>query len=442
MDLRYRRAIYSVFIFIFFIISPLIIFYTLGYRYNFEKNRIERTGVFFIKSYPKNATIYLNNKIQKRKTPTQINRLLSNNYNISVQKEGYFSWEKTLPIYPQTTTFIEDITLFKTNSEPKLLLAGDFSQLSVSPNLNRLALIKSNDNGYNLIYYNLLNDDSVSVFSSKNNLQISSWCLSNNKLIVKDKNDFLIVNIETKNTESVFNLTRNYFDKIKCDYYNDNIFYGLSDGSLQQIDLIQKKLKKITPDEVISFLPWKSKVLYISDDQDKFILKSSSNNQILKLLVMPTSANYMFLPSADNYIAILDSDEKIAYIIDPQSDQPYNGIINHIYDIKWYDKQFIHWNDFELWVYYPESKKNIFIERASSEIQNSFWHTAFTYIFGQIDNQLKIFELDTRDKRNVYDLLTLSDQTKDNIFVNKKGDALYLTDKINNQEGFYKIEIQ
>jgi len=89
MTLQKRRILYSFFILLFLIIAPILIFYSLGYRYNFIKGNIEKTGVVFLKSFPKSAKIYLNNELQSDKTPTQITNLLSNTYDVRVEKEGY-----------------------------------------------------------------------------------------------------------------------------------------------------------------------------------------------------------------------------------------------------------------------------------------------------------------------------------------------------------------
>jgi len=60
MKLRYRRLIYSTFIFIFVILTPIIILYTSGYRYNFKKRTIEKTGILYLESKPKDALILIN----------------------------------------------------------------------------------------------------------------------------------------------------------------------------------------------------------------------------------------------------------------------------------------------------------------------------------------------------------------------------------------------
>ena len=58
-----RRMVYASFIIIFSILTPIIILYTQGYRYNFKRGRVQKTGILIISSIPKKADVYLNNKL-------------------------------------------------------------------------------------------------------------------------------------------------------------------------------------------------------------------------------------------------------------------------------------------------------------------------------------------------------------------------------------------
>ena len=58
-ELIYRRITYSLFIILFLIVTPLIIFYTQGYRFNFKNQHIQQTGILVISSNPKKADITL-----------------------------------------------------------------------------------------------------------------------------------------------------------------------------------------------------------------------------------------------------------------------------------------------------------------------------------------------------------------------------------------------
>ena len=117
MKLIHRRLLLLFFTLFFIVVSPLLILYALGYKYDAQKGRLEKTGVFFIKAYPKNADIFLNGQNQKIQTPARLTKLLPNIYQVTISKPGFLPWVKNLSIEPQTTTFIEDVSLFKDNLE-------------------------------------------------------------------------------------------------------------------------------------------------------------------------------------------------------------------------------------------------------------------------------------------------------------------------------------
>ncbi len=442
MNLKVRRIIYITFIIIFLVISPLLISYALGYKYNFVKGRIEKTGVLFIKSYPKNSQIYLNEELQKRTTPTQLNRLLANNYEIKIVKEGYIPWTKTLPIYPQSTTFIEDVSLFKNNLEFTALAHGQYENLSISPDKTKLILMAEDKLASSLDLYNLLNNKKQTFYQSNNKLAIDSWCNTNNKVIIKEKSDHLIINTQSLNVSYLYSLTSRYFEHIECDYFNDNLFYGLKSGWLYKIDLMNRKISLLLNEKVIAFKPWQTRLLFISTVDGKYTLKSFLNDEVEDILVLPASKNYQFIFSDRKELALLDKDESIAYIINPTDEQPFKRVLKNVHNLRWYDKQLVYWNNSELWAYYPESDERILLERASQPIQNAFWHSAFSYVLSQTENILKAYELDSRDKRNIHELMTLPEFTQDNIFINKKGDKLYLITEVDGERGFYEVEIQ
>jgi hypothetical protein len=55
MQLKFRRILFFVFLAFFLVVSPLLIIYALGYKFNPAKRTLEKTGVFFIKSFPRSA---------------------------------------------------------------------------------------------------------------------------------------------------------------------------------------------------------------------------------------------------------------------------------------------------------------------------------------------------------------------------------------------------
>jgi len=439
MNLNKRRILYSFFIFLFFLIAPLLILYSLGYRYDFVKGSLEKIGVLFIKSYPKSANIFLNNKLQANKTPTQIVNLISNTYDVRIEKEGYHTWQKNLEVRPQETTFAEEVTLFKNNLEYINLLEGEYINILASLNYEKVALIKKDNLNEKLEIYKISENKSKEIFTG-NKLELIKCTQTNQKLIIKNNYDYLIINSETNNVISLFELTGYYFDELKPDYFNDNIYYGLNNNRLYKIDLLENKVTQISKEFILAFESWKTKLLYITSINNKYILKTYLNNESTELLVLPNSKNYKFIPSDKNLIALLDLDENILYLLEPDNnEQPFKNYIKNVNNLDWHNDYLVYYNNSEIWTYFPEHNHAILLERTVNNLTNAFWHPGLVNVFGIIDNTLKIYELDSRDRRNIFDLLNL---TNDNLFIDKKGDKLYLLTEHNNQKGFFKIEIQ
>ncbi len=118
MSLKTRRIIYLLFILAFVIISVVVLLYTSGYRYNFKKGVMQKTGVLVVESYPKDMKIWINDELKEEKTPAVISSLLPQKYNIKVGRSGYQIWEKDVRIYPARSTFIDYIEVFKSPSTP------------------------------------------------------------------------------------------------------------------------------------------------------------------------------------------------------------------------------------------------------------------------------------------------------------------------------------
>ena len=111
MSLGFRRLFYLLAIVIFLIAAPAIVLYTAGYRYDFKKHQIQLTGSLYIKTFPDNVEIYLNDKLVSNSTPFRVSHLLPNQYQIKIKKDGFDSWYKNLEVQPGKATFAENICL-------------------------------------------------------------------------------------------------------------------------------------------------------------------------------------------------------------------------------------------------------------------------------------------------------------------------------------------
>lgn len=117
MTKRTRFVLFSIFVVFYLVIAPLIIFYSLGYRFDFEKRKIISTGGLYLKFWPENVEIFVDGKLKKKINPLSneilIQGLFPKKHTVLVKKDGYNQWEKTLEIKEREVTKVENVTLIK-----------------------------------------------------------------------------------------------------------------------------------------------------------------------------------------------------------------------------------------------------------------------------------------------------------------------------------------
>ncbi|MFA6426962.1 MAG: PEGA domain-containing protein [Candidatus Magasanikbacteria bacterium] len=152
---KMRRFIMIVLISAFFIASPLVIFYTAGYRYDLIQRTIKQTGVLSVDIKPIDAEIYLNEVKIEKKIPIRLTNRAPGTYHIKIQKEGYKPWEKDITIQSNQTTFIKDVILLK-NAAPQLIphIPENTTQIFGSEFHDNFLILTQDENTYEIYIYN------------------------------------------------------------------------------------------------------------------------------------------------------------------------------------------------------------------------------------------------------------------------------------------------
>lgn len=110
---RIKRAIaFYLSVVSFFILLPIVLSYSLGYKIDYRPFRIYKTGILYINSYPQGASIYINGKRNAMATPAQIEELKPGSYKVDVKREGYYPWDREVVVRPNMVTRLDRIVLF------------------------------------------------------------------------------------------------------------------------------------------------------------------------------------------------------------------------------------------------------------------------------------------------------------------------------------------
>lgn len=271
----WRVAFLAVFIFSFLIISPLLILYSSGYRYDFTNGIIQETGAISIDILPKNAVAYLNGAKLTTKIPIRLKNLTKGKYQIKLTAAGFYDWEKEVTVENKQTVYIKEIKLIQKsdpqklsdNKTDKLYLSNDSSHIIYQTTNNPTAfwLRDLNKNTENQIVTGTLGKSyRVNWSNSKNNFAI---------ILSEDLSEIYVFN--TIEPAKLWNLAKEEKNKITKVQWSDStspeIFYSTK-NQLLTIDANTKQ--KLVIGKNI-FIDW-----YIDNDQIWTLQNTSSTDLI------------------------------------------------------------------------------------------------------------------------------------------------------------------
>lgn len=140
MTIKKRVIILVIIAIAFLIAAPIVIYYAIGYTFDFEQWRLVKTGILLINTEPKGVQIFLNGKL-KSESPARIRFLLPNDYRLELKKDGYMPWEKSITVSAQQITHLNskdrEIYLFLQNPETTLTATSTQKLIQSDPGLQR-----------------------------------------------------------------------------------------------------------------------------------------------------------------------------------------------------------------------------------------------------------------------------------------------------------------
>jgi len=422
------RKLTTIFFFIlFFVLSPLIIFYAKGYRFNTDTRSVEKNGAFYVKSFPKGADIYVDDVRTDKKTPTQLIDIKPDLHKLKVAKELYTDWEKELKIYPGETTFAEDVVLFL-SSRPKEVLDNGSTNYVVNESKDKYAYINEANS---LFITDLEQARTVQVYDFSQNLNLLDWSYDNESILLSDENFYYIFNINKKELEKI-NLKVK--DKIVWDNKNTNIIWFLSDAKLYTYDFSSKNN---LPEAVAV----KSKIFIINDFDildDNIILQYEFNeNQFVEQLQKSDFATISSIKdlSYGKIETLVANDDNLILILGSKlliKNKERDLISIPVTKAKIHDDRILITSGHEILLYNFKEDWQELIDRSSQIVSDILWHPNGSYFLSEIDGQTKITEIDGRDRRNSIDIY--KDYLKKLYLFNKKGDKLFV---LSPEENFY-----
>jgi hypothetical protein len=289
-----KLSIFSVFLVIF----VGVIAFARGYRFSPTQGKITSTGILSVNSYPKQASIYVNDQLSGA-TDSNIT-LPYGTYSVEVKKEGYSSWQKTVSLKGEIVMSLNAKLFLKNPALTPLTSIGVTKAVSVGNTDRLIAVSKSGDLENDGIYLFEPSSQPVAIFPSLKMIMSAAilpvqFDLNSAEFIFDPTYRQAIVTF-SQNTEKI---DKNESEKLETVSYllkldTQNLkLYNLSstkDSIIEKwnldrqkevikiIETLPKKLQSVARDSML--------IVSVSPDDKKLLYIATSNNT-LPLVITP-----------------------------------------------------------------------------------------------------------------------------------------------------------
>lgn len=413
MTRKARRLIFYAFIVVFVFLVCIIILYAQGYSFDRRNKVLVPTGALFLESYPEKADIYVDNKY-KGQTNKFIKRLIPKEYNITISKQGYYDWQRTLKIKPKLVTEVENILLIKKTSL-KTLVADNIKYLSISNNHEKILYLTNYPFSLHLLDIKSGDDNKIAPsLPNFNNLLNFYWSFDDKKVIFSFReNRYFVLDFENQlkvtNLNALIRNLSNYkiynLEAPLFHPHNSDKLYFLSRNNLYSIKL-QEAYKSTNPlslflSSIQTFVIYDNKILYIERPNGEFYKTDLEGSSFEYIFDVP------FLESGSDIKIISDSVFLINnnfYFFNNET-QVFKKIVENVKQIKLStDKEKIFWKtDNEIGAIFEDF--NEIIIQSSDKIEQAIWYPKTDEHIIFVENEkVRIAELNIQGKGNTTDI--------------------------------------
>lgn len=425
---------------IFLTLSVAFILSAKGYNIHLEKNAlvIEKTGMLIIGSKPVGADILLNGKSTSKKTQTffsvKIDGLGNKKYILTIEKEGYYKWEKEVKIFPEMVTWANYVLLFSKNPNIEHInldgtLVQSFPDLDSKSNL---ILLKTKDSEVLYQIQNSSADKSVLLDTKKQSedkrisgISILDWSKDHRNVLVsaalKGERKYWIVNADSKSVDDLVSLSPLKFDKLIFSTGNSDELYGTVGGEMTRINLRTKNVSKVLENTVVYFgFSESGRIYYIKDNKGTRSLwragSDLSGKTNLSDAIPPSESYTVKIDSNDQKVLLKTKENAEVYLLSKIGEKiSLITIGKNISDFAWSqdgERFFYKAKDKSIVVFESDDSKKESIEYnipLSENYKNIIWYDSRHLLSEKDDSKLEIMDFDGTNK------VTLGSITKDRL---------------------------
>jgi len=265
---RIRATLFYLSVFIFFVGTPFILSFALGYKFNSKTLKFTRAGLIAIKTQPQGAAIYLGGKLLNDKTPSTINELLPGKYRLRLELEHYYPWFAEVNVDAGKVTRLEKIILFPLRSSVIQLNKAKVSSFWVDDKKEKIYYV---DQVENIIYKADLGKENLEEIGIiPEAFAVKKWKISpdRSKLLCFNPHQIAVVNLHAQEylSDSDAAVVMDYTNRKITDAFWHSDSYHLILVTEKNIEVVEAS-QNATPVNLVS-LNKKNVTAFYDDNRD------------------------------------------------------------------------------------------------------------------------------------------------------------------------------
>ncbi len=448
MHARLRIIITVLFAAAFLVTAPALILYTSGYRYNWKRQRVQKTGSLLAQTIPPGARAYLDGAPQRKVTPASFTRLLPEDYRVRLEKKGYLAWEKTLEVRSGETTFATDIVLYK-DALPRLTLDRDVAEAAWNADGRDVAFI-ADDGAWKELAVLKNGGEPVLLARFAKDAYADArldWSPAGDAILFTATADgsTRVLRFLPDAPSSTIAIHEGFPKGRLAARWNEDgsrIIVVSADG-IFSADAGTGAVSPIRLEDGAEDATVRGRTTYAlrktTDDEKTPIvaLERISGNDAAVTAELP-AGDYRFLADDGRRLVAEDRKRRRVVIVDPSTAAAFEfDATDASWDAK--AKRLLLWNDFEISVVDAATGDRTLITRLGTPITGCAWSPAGDGLFFATENGISFAEFDDRDRRNVIELIRFTNVGS--FVVDPAANVLRFVGSVGNQKGIYERDL-
>src|SRR3990167_9456139 len=428
MNIIYRKILLIISFLLFICISPLVVLYALGYRASNILANPSPVGVLIAESIPSRASVTINGQAYGH-TPQSITNLSPGIFDLTVASAGYVPWHKHINISSGLVTEARDIRLFPSSQSITTLLSS-VKTFSLSPHRRLIAALTADHK------LHVIDEDGIAVIKP-----LAFPVLPDSLLWSPDSSSMLVV---TSGQASLVSLTDQLATAVRLPQLDQAIqlawdqripgrLYAITSGHSLIAYSVSNQSSQLIVANISSFAT-SSRQLYLVDDDNQIHIRTLQGGLIDSPFIKTDKIIEQLHVTPGGNIAIQFTDRSAAVLTDTGILLP---VADSVTKLGWspdelillmqLDDNSLHiMNVYDDRISYIPLRDLHLVTRLSRPIRNPQWYAGGRHLIYQVDDEIMITEIDTRDQPATYsvDTTNLGDA---NITVGAQGTVvLYL----------------